>query len=320
MENLTASEELVFMGRIRTIKPEFWKNEDLSALTESTHMMAAALLNYADDEGYFNANEKLILAECSPLREPSTKIRRTIDELSRIGYLRLGTGPDGREYGHIVKFKQHQRVDRPKPSKIKDLQITWKDSTNNRRTIDEQSTQEVEQGTGKGKEEKKKTLRDSDESTPLSLRRWFDEVMWVAVPSQKKKGKELTWAEIQKLKPDQDTRKEIVTYLSSYYKIKATYDAVGEFMAEMQDPVRVIKNRRFKDVLVPCRGKTRGGGMAPTSAEKNGEPYDRLGYLRLMPDKMKRWKLKMEGESFRRDLIEIGDDPAKYEEAEDAEH
>ena len=88
----------------------------------------------------------------------------------------------------------------------------------------------------------------------------------------------------------------------------------------MQDPVRVIKNRRFKDVLVPCKGKTRGGGMAPTSAEKNGEPYDRLGYLRFMSDKMKRWKLKMEGESFRKDLIEIGDDPAKYEEAEDAEH
>jgi len=168
--------------------------------------------------------------------------------------------------------------------------------------------------------DKEKTLRDSDESTPLSLRRWFDEVMWTAVPSQKKKGKELTWAEIQKLKPDEAERKEIVTYLSSYYKIKSTYDIAGEFMAEMQDPVRVIRNRRYKDVLVPFRGKSKAGGMAPTSAEKNGEPYDRLGYLRLMSDKMKRWKLKMEGESFRRDLIEIGDDPAKYEEAEDAEH
>jgi hypothetical protein len=41
------------MGRIRTIKPEFWRSEDLCSLPEATHMLAAALLNYADDEGFF---------------------------------------------------------------------------------------------------------------------------------------------------------------------------------------------------------------------------------------------------------------------------
>lgn len=162
------------MGRIRTIKPEFWKNEGLSELTESTHLIAAALLNYADDEGYFNANEKLILAECSPLREPSTNIRRTLDELSRVGYLRLGKCEDGREYGHIIKFKEHQRVDRPKPSKIKDLQIDWNGSTNNRRTIDEQSTEEGNREQGKerkgiGSGIEKKTAREENlESVNLS--------------------------------------------------------------------------------------------------------------------------------------------------------
>ena len=55
------------MARIRTIKPEFWRHEDLSALPADTHMLAAALLNYADDEGYFNANPKLVEAECFPV-------------------------------------------------------------------------------------------------------------------------------------------------------------------------------------------------------------------------------------------------------------
>ena len=59
------------MARIRTIKPEFWKHEDLSALPEITHMLAAALLGYADDEGYFNANPALVKSECLPLRESS---------------------------------------------------------------------------------------------------------------------------------------------------------------------------------------------------------------------------------------------------------
>jgi hypothetical protein len=33
------------MGRIRTIKPEFWRNEALSELPEFAHMLVAALLN-----------------------------------------------------------------------------------------------------------------------------------------------------------------------------------------------------------------------------------------------------------------------------------
>ncbi len=123
------------MSRIRTVKPEFYKDEDLSALPPETHMLAAALLNYADDEGYFNANPLLVKAECCPLREDSTNIRRSLDELSTIGYLRLAEGSDGKNYGWIVNFKKHQRVDRPKSSAIKDLATFDEHSTNIRRSI-----------------------------------------------------------------------------------------------------------------------------------------------------------------------------------------
>jgi hypothetical protein len=123
------------MSRIRTVKPDFYKDEDLSALPPETHMLAAALLNYADDEGYFNANPMLVKAECCPLREDSTTIRRSLDDLSSIGYLRLGNGVDGKSYGWIVNFKKHQRVDRPKPSLIKDLCTFDDESTNNRRVV-----------------------------------------------------------------------------------------------------------------------------------------------------------------------------------------
>lgn len=113
------------MARIRTIKPEFWKHEALSELPEATHMLAAALLNYADDEGYFNANPALVKAECCPLREPSVSIQGSLSELSRIGYIRIGRGKDGRLYGHIVRFADHQKVNRLTPSKIKDLKVDW---------------------------------------------------------------------------------------------------------------------------------------------------------------------------------------------------
>ena len=127
----------VTMGRIRTIKPSFWTDEDLSELPPETHMLAASLLNYSDDEGYFNANPKLVKASCCPLREDSTNVRRGLEQLQKMGYLRLGKSrDDGKSYGHILTFSDHQRVDRGKESKIKVLDIEWEQSTNNRRTID----------------------------------------------------------------------------------------------------------------------------------------------------------------------------------------
>ena len=113
------------MARIRTIKPSFWTHEDLSELPEATHMLAAQLLNYADDDGYFNANPKLIIAEVSPLREPSVSVQDSLSALWKIGYLQFGFSPEGKRYGRVVNFLEHQRINRPTKSKIKDLEICF---------------------------------------------------------------------------------------------------------------------------------------------------------------------------------------------------
>src|SRR3990167_5281034 len=117
------------MGRIRTVKPEFHKHEELSALPEATHMLAAALLNYADDFGYFNANPALIKGECFPLREPSVTIPESLRSLQTIGYLAFGT-LSGKRYGRIIHFSEHQKVSHPSKSKIACLSITWDVSGN----------------------------------------------------------------------------------------------------------------------------------------------------------------------------------------------
>ena len=109
------------MARIRTVKPDFWKHEELSELPEVVHMFAAALLNYSDDEGFFNANPKLIKAELFPLREPSMNVHGMLSELSKIGYIKLYKGVDGKTYGHVVNFLEHQKVNRPQASKYKGL-------------------------------------------------------------------------------------------------------------------------------------------------------------------------------------------------------
>lgn len=158
------------MARIRTIKPEFWKHEDLSELPEITHMLAAALLNHADDEGYFNANPALVRAECLPLREPSVSTHDSLKMLSKIGFIQLGQGEDGKRYGRVVKFDEHQRVNRPTPSKIKAMHVVWEGSPTTHTQLSESSPpernreqgREEEQGTGNS------SLR-SDLSAPLAL-------------------------------------------------------------------------------------------------------------------------------------------------------
>ena len=145
------------MARIRTIKPEFWKSESLSELPEATHMLAASLINYSDDEGYFNANPKLVQSECCPLREPSVSVPESLRSLQQIGYLRLGTGDDGKRYGHLVGFLDHQKISHPTKSKIASKSIVWESS--GEIPEDAVKAQDVfrpeqgrEQGTGKGME------------------------------------------------------------------------------------------------------------------------------------------------------------------------
>jgi hypothetical protein len=176
------------MARIRTIKPEFWSNETLSEQPEATHMLAAALLNYADDEGYFNANPALVKAACSPLREPSVSIHESIKRLSGIGYLRLGVGLDGRRYGQILKFEEHQRINRPSGSKIKLIAIAWEDSLSPHTPITDPSPPEGnrEQGTGNGKDqgelsaaptpivERGTSALDAERQTADAIERVFD--------------------------------------------------------------------------------------------------------------------------------------------------
>ncbi|MBX7131093.1 MAG: hypothetical protein K1X67_00290 [Fimbriimonadaceae bacterium] len=109
------------MGKIRTIKPEFWLNEGLSSISETACLLAAALLNYVDDEGYFNANPGLVRAACFPLRELRVSIDQALTELEAIGFIELRNMPDGKRYGWVIKFRQNQVIGRLTRSKIKPL-------------------------------------------------------------------------------------------------------------------------------------------------------------------------------------------------------
>lgn len=127
------------MARIRTIKPEFWQNEQLASLNQHARLLAIALLNHADDDGYFLANTALVRAACFPFDDDSTNVRRSLDELSHIGYIEVRETA-GKSIGRVVKFKDHQRIDRPQKSKLLDQFAVIDEEKHDSRKFDERSS------------------------------------------------------------------------------------------------------------------------------------------------------------------------------------
>ena len=155
------------MARIRTVKPEFWTDEDLSSISETAQLMAIGLLNLADDEGYFKSNPKLIKAALFPLRDTSMSIHGAISELSSVGYITCFSGLDGKDYARVTNFTSHQKINRPSPSKIKGLIDFSEDSVSNHGVITggkerKGKEQGKEQGTGKGAMSLDKSNNDVD--------------------------------------------------------------------------------------------------------------------------------------------------------------
>jgi len=113
--------------RIRTVKPEFWQDEHLAACSPEARLLAIGLLNVADDQGYFNAHPALIRAAVFPFQN-GIDIPALLAELCAAGrsetapgYIELRRADDGRCYGRIPHFCDHQKINRPTPSRFAEI-------------------------------------------------------------------------------------------------------------------------------------------------------------------------------------------------------
>lgn len=105
--------------RIRTIKPYFWKHPLTGRLSGDAKWLAVALLNVADDEGYFHADEYYLRGEVDPFAKDTKTISKSLDELANIEFIKIVTHPKMGKIGRICKFKEHQVINRPTSSSIK---------------------------------------------------------------------------------------------------------------------------------------------------------------------------------------------------------
>ena len=159
------------MARIRTVKPSFTQDEDLSEIAAESQLFAVGLLCYADDDGYFNANPGLLQAAIFPLRKYSLTIHGILSELSRAKFIELSKECDGKRYGRIIHFREHQVINRPQPSKLKDLPLEWEKYSNPQLPLLDQSRSAhgvlMEDSHGNGMEWKGREGKGEQDKPPL---------------------------------------------------------------------------------------------------------------------------------------------------------
>jgi len=100
------------MARIRTIKPEFFTSEDVSALPMRARLTWIGLWTHCDDHGRTKDTVKLIKAAVWPLDQVTLQhIEEDLQLLSAAGRI-VRYAVDGNTYLAVVNWHRHQNINR----------------------------------------------------------------------------------------------------------------------------------------------------------------------------------------------------------------
>ena len=147
--------------RIRTIKPEFWRSEDIAALSIEDRLLFIGLWSYVEDNGVGRDEPQLIQCDLFPLdtfTEASVRTHGGLMRLSQQGLITRYEGPDGRKYLQVNTWDKHQKINRPSKPRFprydaENCTLTEPSvsphCTLTEDSLPEQGTGNREQGTGK---------------------------------------------------------------------------------------------------------------------------------------------------------------------------
>ena len=101
------------MPRIRSIKPDFFKSEDVAALPLRARLLWIGLWTQCDDHGRYKDSARLIKGDVWPLDDVS--LRDVEEDLSILEQQRrlVRYEVDGKKYLAVVNWHAHQAINRP---------------------------------------------------------------------------------------------------------------------------------------------------------------------------------------------------------------
>lgn len=107
------------MARIRTIKPEFWVDDQIVELDYATRLLFIGLWNFVDDEGYVEYKPKRIKMQIFPA--DSLDVSGMLTNLLEMGRLARFTSDQG-DLLRVVNWDRHQKISHPSPTRFTGIQ------------------------------------------------------------------------------------------------------------------------------------------------------------------------------------------------------
>jgi len=147
------------MARIRTIKPEFFLDDELAELSPLTRLLFIGLWTLADCEGRIEDRPKRIRAQILPFDDGDTNLM--LQSLHDAGFIRRYS-VGGRAYLLVTNFTKHQRLSGNEAQSASDIPAPCdadKQSGSDEEAVRKQSGSDEEADNvqeGKGKERKGK--------------------------------------------------------------------------------------------------------------------------------------------------------------------
>ena len=115
--------------RIRTLKPETWKDKKVGDLSYGARNLRTGMITSADDEGRFLALTSTLVADIFPFdaEDATVNMPAWVSEIRKSGMVVFYKAA-GVPYGAFRNWAEHQRINRPSPSDLPpppDKRVVW---------------------------------------------------------------------------------------------------------------------------------------------------------------------------------------------------
>lgn len=108
------------MARIRSVKPEFWTDEDLADISRDARLMYIGLWNIADEHSRLRGDPRYVKGQLFPYDDDLSReaVDGLVDELAKVGKV-VRYQAKGSSYLFLPTLHKHQRLDTAKvPSRL----------------------------------------------------------------------------------------------------------------------------------------------------------------------------------------------------------
>lgn len=141
------------------IKKEFWHSHRILSISPYERLMFIAMFNVADDDGILKNSALTMKSVCYACDENITisMVEDYIKNLLGVGLIELN---DERTLIRITNWKNHQRIDKPTPSRHKFKKAILENYGNDTRIFPDDYTPKERKGRQRKTKEKKETVQD----------------------------------------------------------------------------------------------------------------------------------------------------------------